>query len=1059
VHIIFRLSRSRSLPRGPLISVALGLAAALPLLVAGRLPYGHDAAHHLLRLVQFDALLSEGAILPRWAPDLVAGYGYPIFNYYPPLSLLVPTLIHRAGIPYTQSLVAGLALYSILASTGMYAWTRPRLGESAAILAATSYVFCPYLIANVITRTAVPEVMALGLAPWCLYFLERCIEQRNAQTCWPLALLVAAVLLTHNVTAAFLVCALLFYLSVEAFGNIVSGLDVKATLRQLAAPLLALFLGISLAAVYWLPAILELDLVQIDRITLAGWADYRVNFVRLREVFAYVPPVGWLEELVGIAHRTSQNSPSLSPVTAFGAVLGLMGLVLNRKTHHLAKASVVAFTIVAAALFMASPVSSGVWESISPLQTLQFPWRLVGIAAVFLSWLCGLGGLVIERALAGHTSILQRVALPLFTTVVAMYGMSWQYTPRWHDPMHGITVKDVCALEQQFGSLGTTATGEYLPKWVLELPPLDEPCTFGVSERLDTSALPEGSIAQVTMSTSLKTDLSVTVPEDTELVFRIFYYPGWYATVDGRATPVFPSGPQGLLSLDVPSGTHTLEVAFGSTPTRKLALAVSLLSAIALTSYVMCQNRDRFSHPVESSQETGSVSQHASSTTTVLLILVVLAAKLQWADRRFAAYPGLQPPRPASEQFVDEARDDALVLAGVVAPSVAVSGNTIDIYLYWRAGDPLTENYVVSLFVTDSLEQDAGWERVDHLIGYYPTSLWYEGDIHRDHYAIQIPAGTPPGVYEIRALVYPCGSPDNVLSVYSEGSTKEVTVPIGTVSILRPQTPVHPESLDLAGRTTHRISDWLVLLGHGAIPKTARQGDSLSIDLYWYAEDIPTGTTSISLGFADASGTIVWSERIVPVPGFAMENWFAGDVLRGRQLVYVPPTLEGPHSLAVIGDEGPAVVLANVDIEPISRLMAPPDVANATKVQFGRHLSLVGYESESHLFPGEPAHITMVWYVESATRRPLKVFVHIVDSAGTVVAQHDAEPVNWSRPASSWIRGEFLVDQHDLELSAPLAPGSYRVQVGVYDADTGQRLLTDLGNEMLTLEKEIEVSR
>jgi hypothetical protein len=69
------------------------------------------------------------------------------------------------------------------------------------------------------------------------------------------------------------------------------------------------------------------------------------------------------------------------------------------------------------------------------------------------------------------------------------------------------------------------------------------------------------------------------------------------------------------------------------------------------------------------------------------------------------------------------------------------------------------------------------------------------------------------------------------------------------------------------------------------------------------------------------------------------------------------------------------------------------------------------------------------------------VFVHLVDSAGKTVAQHDGQP-SWEvpLPTSTWQPGEMLQDRHLLTLPADLPPGEYQLRAGVYYWQTLERL-------------------
>ena len=57
-----------------------------------------------------------------------------------------------------------------------------------------------------------------------------------------------------------------------------------------------------------------------------------------------------------------------------------------------------------------------------------------------------------------------------------------------------------------------------------------------------------------------------------------------------------------------------------------------------------------------------------------------------------------------------------------------------------------------------------------------------------------------------------------------------------------------------------------------------------------------------------------------------------------------------------------------------------------------------------------------------------------------MAAQKDAPPQNGANPTSSWAPGERVVDVLQLQVSADAQPGTYRLQMGFYDPQTGQRV-------------------
>ena len=77
--------------------------------------------------------------------------------------------------------------------------------------------------------------------------------------------------------------------------------------------------------------------------------------------------------------------------------------------------------------------------------------------------------------------------------------------------------------------------------------------------------------------------------------------------------------------------------------------------------------------------------------------------------------------------------------------------------------------------------------------------------------------------------------------------------------------------------------------------------------------------------------------------------------------------------------------------------------------------------------------------LQEAPNEQLKVFVHLLDSSGRLVAQHDGEPIAWHSPTDRWRAGEQYTDRHGIVLPSDLSPGEYTLMVGMYRY-SGERL-------------------
>ncbi len=88
-----------------------------------------------------------------------------------------------------------------------------------------------------------------------------------------------------------------------------------------------------------------------------------------------------------------------------------------------------------------------------------------------------------------------------------------------------------------------------------------------------------------------------------------------------------------------------------------------------------------------------------------------------------------------------------------------------------------------------------------------------------------------------------------------------------------------------------------------------------------------------------------------------------------------------------------------------------------------------------------PARLRLDLYWQAS--RPLDasytVFTHLVDAAGAMAGQHDGLPAGGDLPTTKWRPGQAVADSHILDV-AGIAPGDYWLEVGLYRAETGERL-------------------
>jgi hypothetical protein len=104
-------------------------------------------------------------------------------------------------------------------------------------------------------------------------------------------------------------------------------------------------------------------------------------------------------------------------------------------------------------------------------------------------------------------------------------------------------------------------------------------------------------------------------------------------------------------------------------------------------------------------------------------------------------------------------------------------------------------------------------------------------------------------------------------------------------------------------------------------------------------------------------------------------------------------------------------------------------------------LTLHGFNLSPGSHPrGADLPLTLAWQANQLMADSYHVFVHLVAPDGSLAAQSDGVPAQWTRPTTGWLPGEYVVDQRALFIRPDLEAGTYTLWAGMYAAATGERL-------------------
>jgi hypothetical protein len=360
--------------------------------------------------------------------------------------------------------------------------------------------------------------------------------------------------------------------------------------------------------------------------------------------------------------------------------------------------------------------------------------------------------------------------------------------------------------------------------------------------------------------------------------------------------------------------------------------------------------------------------------------------------------------------------------------------------LFWQALQPLEEDYRVSLTLRDVEGQSWGrWDGRPSAYD-YPTDRWRVGQTVPGRYDLTAVPGTPPGEYGLEVGVYTEDDPVGLDVLDQAGAPQGKRAMLGGVKLVAPTTG--SEALEIPNPGQIAVGGDLVLLGWDLDRDEGQPGDKLSLSLVWSAVAQPEEDYAVRLLVTDASGQTHDAGTYPPTNAWHdTRTWQAGEAWRGQLTFRLPvETLPGEARLGLqLLDAdaipvAPLVDLTRIQILSADRVFSAPQIQIPRLANFGNKIQLQGANLDpERAAPGRTLHVDLHWQALAEMDVPYTVFVHLLGPDGDLVAGQDGEPVDGTRPTTSWVPGEYIADPHEILVPTDLEPGEYRIEVGLYD--------------------------
>jgi hypothetical protein len=222
---------------------------------------------------------------------------------------------------------------------------------------------------------------------------------------------------------------------------------------------------------------------------------------------------------------------------------------------------------------MVHPRSIIVWQHISFLKYLQFPWRFLLVVAFFTSLIAGSLASLLDRKYLYYV-------LAVAVGCVIFFNFSYFRPERFLNVTQNDLLTGPTWVKQIKRSIF-----DYLPIYA-KMPPAEL-----ASERYEVT---QGRAkVEDFIQGSDWFNFRVVGSSESKIKISQYYFPDWRIFANGKKLDIDYNSFLGIMSIDLPKGEYKIEGKLYDTPVRKLGNVLTLLSLLTITIFFLKQKLRR----------------------------------------------------------------------------------------------------------------------------------------------------------------------------------------------------------------------------------------------------------------------------------------------------------------------------------------------------------------------------------------------------------------------------------------------------------------------------------
>ncbi len=504
---------------------------------------------HLYRSIDFYNSLQEGNILPSWAGNLNATYGYPLFIFNYPLPYYLVSFFHALGFTFISSLKLFLASNFILSGIFMYFFAKKIFNNDlAAFTSAIFYQFAPYHLIDLHFKVVIGEILFFTILPFAFFAFHKLWKEKN--TLWlSLSILsITALIMSHVVIALFTLALLLSYATLLSFQS--------KTKLPLLTTILATIIGSFATSYIWATPFFLSKYTIFKKVAEFYYSPhiFELLYSPWRWGFLFQGPEGQISFLLGYTH-------------IFISVLIILLLIRNKIQKSMRMQIVFFLLALFISLFLATSFSRFFWGAVPFLKAVG-SHRLLLLSTFIISILSGY--------LVLHFKGRRRMIYLLIFITICTTILNWGQRRLISD------INDQYLITNLWKST-SQSEGHYYANSILRDP--KKPWFSKLPIKHIEILNGKGEIKEFTRNS---TNHRYIVNAETELLLRenTLYFPGWDIFIDNKKSTISHDS-EGVISFSVRKGLHFTEVKYNNPAVYKLLKTVSIIFLLVIISNIL----------------------------------------------------------------------------------------------------------------------------------------------------------------------------------------------------------------------------------------------------------------------------------------------------------------------------------------------------------------------------------------------------------------------------------------------------------------------------------------